>query len=180
MSIKKKSSSELIHVVRSFIPEILASELEVQQLGLGHIHESYLIQQSGTSNWILQRINTLVFTKPKQVEENHLALIHLFKGESIDTLGIQLPEVVPYSAQSLYYWDADHQPWRLYTFYGEHFCYEYCPSLEIALKAGKAFGRFSRVLNKAENNLENEPEKYDPESGGYSRENFAPKTCPDR
>lgn len=163
MSIKKKSSSELIHVVRSFIPEILVSELEVQQLGLGHIHESYLIQQSGTSNWILQRINTLVFTKPKQVEENHLALIHLFKGESIDTLGIQLPEVVPYSAQSLYYWDADHQPWRLYTFYGEHFCYEYCPSLEIARKAGKAFGRFSRVLNKAENNLENEPEKYDPE-----------------
>lgn len=163
MSIKKKSSSELIHVVRSFIPEILVSELEVQQLGLGHIHESYLIQQSGTSSWILQRMNTLVFTKPKQVEENHLALIHLFKGESIDTLGIQLPEVVPYSAQSLYYWDADHQPWRLYTFYGEHFCYEYCPSLEIARKAGKAFGRFSRVLNKAENNLENEPEKYDPE-----------------
>ena len=163
MSIKKKSSSELIHVIRSFIPEILVSELEVQQLGLGHIHESYLIQQSGTSSWILQRMNTLVFTKPKQVEENHLALIHLFKGESIDTLGIQLPEVVPYSAQSLYYWDADHQPWRLYTFYGEHFCYEYCPSLEIARKAGKAFGRFSRVLNKAENNLENEPEKYDPE-----------------
>ena len=163
MSIKKKSSSELIHVVRSFIPEILVSELEVQQLGLGHIHESYLIQQSGTSSWILQRMNTLVFTKPKQVEENHLALIHLFKGESIDTLGIQLPEVVPYSAQSLYYWDADHQPWRLYTFYGEHFCYEYCPSLEIAQKAGKAFGRFSRVLNKAENNLENEPEKHDPE-----------------
>ena len=108
-------------------------------------------------------MNTLVFTKPKQVEENHLALIHLFKGESIDTLGIQLPEVVPYSAQSLYYWDADHQPWRLYTFYGEHFCYEYCPSLEIARKAGKAFGRFSRVLNKAENNFENEPEKYAPE-----------------
>ena len=146
--LKKKSSSELIHVVRSFIPEILVSELEVQQLGLGHIHRNYLIQQSGTSNWILQRINTLVFTKPKQVEENHLALIHLFKGESIDTLGIQLPEVVPYSAQSLYYWDADHQPWRLYTFYGEHFCYEYCPSLEIARELVKHWSVFTNCLIK--------------------------------
>ena len=98
MSIKKKSSSELIHKVHSFIPEILVDELEVQQLGLGHIHESYLIQQSGTPTWILQRINTQVFTKPEQVEKNHQALIQLFKKESIETLRIQLPEVVPYSS----------------------------------------------------------------------------------
>ena len=163
MSIKKRSSSELKHIVHSFIPEIPVNELEVQQLGLGHIHDSFLIQQSGTPSWILQKLNTQVFTKPEQIEKNHHALVHLFKKESIDTLGIQLPQVVPYSAQSLYYWDADHQPWRLYTFYGEHICYEYCPSLEIARKAGKAFGRFSRVLNKAENNHENEPEKHDTE-----------------
>ena len=152
MSIKKKSSSELIHKVHSFIPEILVDELEVQQLGLGHIHESYLIQQSGTPTWILQRINTQVFTKPEQVEKNHQALIQIFKKELIETLGIQLPEVVPYSAESLYYWDADHQPWRLYTFYDEHVCYEYCPSLEIAHNAGRAFGRFSKVLNQRDAN----------------------------
>ena len=163
MSIKKRSSSELKHKVHSFIPEIPVNELEVQQLGLGHIHDSYLIQQSGTPSWILQKLNTQVFTKPEQIEKNHHALVRLFKKESIDRLGVQLPQVVPYSAQSLYYWDADHQPWRLYTFYGEHICYEYCPSLEIARKAGKAFGRFSRVLNKAENNHENEPEKHDTE-----------------
>jgi len=171
MSIKKRPLSELIHKVHSFIPEILVDELEVQQLGLGHIHESYLIQQSGTPTWILQRINTQVFTKPEQVEKNHDALVDLFKRKSIDTLGIQLPKVVPYSAQSLYYWDADHQPWRLYTFYGEHICYEYCSSLEIARKAGKAFGRFSRVLNKPENNHENESEKHDPERVEPSLEN---------
>ena len=152
MSIKKKSSSELIHKVHSFIPEILVDELEVQQLGLGHIHESYLIQQSGTPTWILQRINTQVFTKPEQVEKNHQALIQLFKKESIETLRIQLPEVVPYSSESLYYWDADHQPWRLYTFYDEHVCYEYCPSLEIAHNAGRAFGRFLKVLNQRDAN----------------------------
>ena len=152
MSIKKKSSSELIHKVHSFIPEILVDELEVQQLGLGHIHESYLIQQSGTPTWILQRINTQVFTKPEQVEKNHQALIQLFKKESIETLRIQLPAVVPYSAESLYYWDADHQPWRLYTFYDEHVCYEYCPSLEIAHNAGRAFGRFLKVLNQRDAN----------------------------
>ncbi len=167
MSIKKRSSSELINKVHSFIPEVPVDELEVQQLGLGHIHESYLIQQSGTPTWILQRINTQVFTNPEQVEKNHLTLVELFKRESIDTLGIQLPEVVPYSAQSLYYWDSDHQPWRLYTFYGEHICYEYCSSLEIARKAGKAFGRFSRVLNKPEN----EPEKHHPERVEPSLEN---------
>jgi thiamine kinase-like enzyme len=167
MSIKKRSSSELINKVHSFIPEVLVDELEVQQLGLGHIHESYLIQQSGTPTWILQRINTQVFTNPEQVEKNHHTLVELFKRESIDTLGIQLPEVVPYSAQSLYYWDSDHQPWRLYTFYGEHICYEYCSSLEIARKAGKAFGRFSRVLNKPEN----EPEKHHPERVEPSLEN---------
>ena len=152
MSIKKKSSSELIHKVHSFIPEILVDELEAQQLGLGHIHESYLIEQSGTPTWILQRINTQVFTKPEQVEKNHQALIQLFKKESIETLRIQLPEVVPYSAESLYYWDADHQPWRLYTFYDEHVCYEYCPSLEIAHNAGIAFGRFLKVLNQRDAN----------------------------
>ena len=167
MSIKKRSSSELIHKVHSFIPEVLVDELEVQQLGLGHIHESYLIQHSGTPTWILQRINTQVFTKPKQVEKNHHTLVDLFKRESIDALGIQLPEVVPYSAQSLYYWDADYQPWRLYTFYSEHICYEYCSSLEIARKAGKAFGRFSRVLNKPDN----EPEKHHPERVEPSLEN---------
>jgi hypothetical protein len=79
MSIKKRSSSELTHKVNSFIPEILVDELEVQQLGLGHIHESYLIQQSGTPTWILQRINTQVFTKPELVEKNHHALVHLFQ-----------------------------------------------------------------------------------------------------
>tara|TARA_B100000575_G_scaffold294202_1_gene308592 strand:+ start:5325 stop:6527 length:1203 start_codon:yes stop_codon:yes gene_type:complete len=160
MSSKKRSSSELIYKVHSFVPEVLVNELEAQQLGLGHIHESYLIQQSGLPTWILQRINTQVFTQPEQVEKNHRTLVDLFKSESIDTLGIQLPEVVPYSAERLYYWDADNQPWRLYSFYGEHICYEYCPSLEIARKAGKAFGRFSQVLNKLENNHENEPKKH--------------------
>ena len=71
MSIKKRSSSELKHIVHSFIPEILVNELEVQQLGLGHIHDSYLIQQSGTPSWILQKLNTQVFTKPEQIEKNH-------------------------------------------------------------------------------------------------------------
>lgn len=171
MSLKKRSSSELIHKVHSFIPEILVHELEVHQLGFGHIHESYLIQQSGTPTWILQRINTQVFTKPEQVEKNHHALVELFKRESVDTLGIQIPEVVPYSAHSLYYWDADHQPWRLYTFYGEHICYEYCSSLEIARKAGKAFGRFSRVLNKPVISHENSLDKHHPERVEPSLEN---------
>ena len=179
MSLKKRSSSELIHTVHAFIPEVLVSELEVQQLGLGHIHESYLIQQSGTPTWILQRINTQVFTKPEQIEKNHHTLVELFNRESVGTLGIQLPEVVPYSAQSLYYWDSDYQPWRLYTFYGEHICYEYCSSLEIAREAGKAFGRFSRVLNKPEISHENSLDKHDPERVEPSLENtITTKTAP--
>ena len=38
-----------------------------------------------------RELNTQVFTKPEQIEKNHHALVHLFKKESIDTLGIQLP-----------------------------------------------------------------------------------------
>ena len=179
MSLKKRSSSELLHTVHAFIPEVLVSELEVQQLGLGHIHESYLIQQSDTPTWILQRINTQVFTKPEQKEKNHHTLVELFNRESVDMLGIQLPEVVPYSAQSLYYWDSDYQPWRLYTFYAEHICYEYCSSLEIAREAGKAFGRFSRVLNKPEIGHENSLDKHDPERVEPSLENtITTKTAP--
>ena len=152
MSIKKRPFSEPIKIISCFRPEILFHEIEVQELRIGHIHESYLIQYSGIPTWVLQKINTQVFSKPERVEKNHQALIQLFKKESIETLRIQLPEVVPYSAESLYYWDADHQPWRLYTFYDEHVCYEYCPSLEIAHNAGRAFGRFSKVLNQRDAN----------------------------
>tara|TARA_B100000989_G_scaffold299058_1_gene292657 strand:+ start:1600 stop:2805 length:1206 start_codon:yes stop_codon:yes gene_type:complete len=159
MSIKKNTSSEPIKIVSSFIPKILFHEIEVQQLRIGHIHESYLIQYSGIPTWILQRINIKVFSKPERVEKNHQILIQLFKKESIKTLKIQLPEIVPYSPESLYYWDANHQPWRLYTFYNEHVCYEYCPSLEIARNAGRAFGQFSKVLNQQDDNQRNKLER---------------------
>ncbi len=126
----------------------------ISPFGNGHIQLTYLVETQKKS-FILQKINTKVFTKPELLIKNHLLLQnHIKSSENQEYL---IPELINTVEGNNYFSDAEHGFWRL-TNYIENSCsLEKTETSSQALEAGKAYGWFVKSLEKADINLFEEP-----------------------
>lgn len=125
----------------------------LEPFGSGHINETYAVYMEGEPDghisYVLQRLNTHVFKKPKEVMENimgvteylHDALEH--EGRDVNR-GV-LNFLKTHDGQHAYY-DEQGMPWRSYLFVKNSFCYEQSPTEEIFYESARAFGDFLRML----------------------------------
>ncbi len=121
--------------------------------GNGHIHDTYRIETSekNADNYILQRLNNLVFKNIPELQHNiERVTVHLknklktipgsdFKRECL----ILIPS---YDGKS---WiiDEDGSYWRMLIFISNHRSYNIVDSPDKAFEGGKAIGRFQVMLN---------------------------------
>lgn len=131
-------------IVQQF--SIEAQVKEIKPWGKGHINDTYKVstELDEACDYVLQRVNTQVFTNVNALLEN---------AEIIDQyLKITLPNEqliapnIPAKDQKNYIRYSGNV-WRMYAFIDDSVSYERAETPEISRIAGESFGRFLMALN---------------------------------
>lgn len=119
----------------------------------GHINSTFLVrfEKNGKQrDFVLQKINKNVFTKPAEVMENISHVTNYVKNK-IKEKGENPSRRVLQFAKSIkgeyYTIDDDGEYWRLYKFINNSVTFNN-PSLKILNESGKAFGDFQNLLSE--------------------------------
>ena len=128
--------------------------IEAQPYGFGHINDTYAVyftKGGGTPHrYILQRINHNVFKKPEELMGNIEGITKHLRKAIIEAGGDPEREtlnLIPANDGKSYYKDIDGNYWRSYIFIEGANTYQIVEKPEHFYKAGKAFGRFQKLLN---------------------------------
>ena len=111
--------------------------------GNGHINDTFLVT-SESKRYILQRINTNVFKKPKEVMHNIELVTDYLKTKTNDERRVL--SLVRAKDGLAYHVDAEGNFWRLYDFVEDSLCLEAPESKEDFYQSAIAFGEFQKLL----------------------------------
>ena len=132
--------------------DIRADFVFAEPHGSGHINDTYCasFDQAGQRiRYVVQRINTLVFTRPAELMEN----IDRVTRHALATLhALRSPEAyrrtltcIPALSGKSYAVDARGDHWRVYPFIERARAYNELESNEQAYQAARAFGEFQQL-----------------------------------
>lgn len=124
----------------------LGEYVSYSELTSGHINDTFLIKTTKTQSYVLQRINSYVFKKSKELIENKIKvsehiqkkLQHLSKEE----LQQQVLQFIYTKKGSPYYLDKEGNYWNTSLFIEGSKTFERVENKEIACEAGKQVGNF--------------------------------------
>ncbi len=125
----------------------------VKPFGSGHINDTYAvyINEGGSEElrYVIQRINTEVFKKPREVMENIFGVTEFLRRRALERGGDPDRATLNYIKTRTgdnYFEDADGGPWRCYNFIPDSVCIESVRSEEDFYNSAKSFGAFLRDL----------------------------------
>ncbi len=121
--------------------------INVQPFGNGHINSTYKVNTNDGEKFILQKINTQVFTNAQNIIDNHIQI-----QESIISKELEIPHLIKTTQDQYLFIDSSSNAWRMMNFIKDSYSVELVKSKEQAYEAGKGFGWFlkscSRVNSK--------------------------------
>ena len=115
--------------------------------GNGNVNDTYIAVASDSTRYILQRVNTAIFTSPETVMSNmHTTTRHL--SHCIQTRGLiwKVQKVIPSKSKKNYYIHTDGTFWRMISFIEEAHSVDILDSHDKALELGKAVGLFHSLM----------------------------------
>lgn len=143
-------NSEILDFIRDF--DITGEPVGAEVCSTGHINRTYIVtteSERGEGKYILQRINTSVFTKPDELMHNienvTSYLRHKIASEGGDPDRETLSIVR--CGGKLYKTDSEGGVWRVYVFVPGTRSYDSADTPEMLEAAGLAFGRFQKRLS---------------------------------
>ncbi|NLY17748.1 MAG: aminoglycoside phosphotransferase family protein [Clostridiaceae bacterium] len=127
--------------------------IEAKPHGFGHINDTFAVyfrkQDGSTHRYILQRINSNVFKNPEQLMENISGVTRYLREKIIEANGDPLREtlnLIPTKDNRCFYKSPEGDYWRGYIFIENACTYQVVENLGHFNNAGKAFGKFQRLL----------------------------------
>ncbi len=131
----------------SEIMEKFATKSAIAPYGNGHINDTYCVEPT---KYILQRINTSIFTDPDALMEN-IESVTAFLGKKIAAAGGNparetLTVVKTKDGKNCYQYDSENV-FRVYPFITGTKSIEGDKTLEDLYNAGKGFGKFQQMLS---------------------------------
>ena len=117
--------------------------------GSGHINDTFLAVTEDGTKYIVQRINTEIFTDPKGLMENICGVTAYLRKQIIAKGGNPEREtlnVVPTTDGGNYYTDGEGGAWRVFTFVTDTICLDKVESEEDFCTVGATFGAFMNQL----------------------------------
>jgi len=114
----------------------------VQPYGSGHIHKTYKVEHAG-KEFILQRINHFVFTRPQQITTNITQA-----GEYLKEHFPEYPflSILKATDGSFMVYDEEQYPWHLLPFIPNTYTINEVSTAAQAYEAAKGFARLTRNL----------------------------------
>ncbi len=127
----------------------------IEPLGNGNVNETFLVQLNGNNqaNFVLQRLNTAVFSKPELVMQNLLALsdhVDQKLSEGIPQLNgrrWELPRPLKWADGQQDWLEENGNFWRAITFIDNANCLEVLQDLQQAREVGFGLGMFHLLIS---------------------------------
>ncbi len=121
-------------------------EWKVENYGNGHINDTYL---STDSDYILQRINTNIFTNPENLMENIENVTAFLKDKIKENGGDAERETLTVikTIDGKNFYECEDGCFRLYKFVSDTITIEKAESALDLYRAGKGFGKFQAMLD---------------------------------
>lgn len=121
---------------------------EVCPWGSGHINDTFLVD--GDTRYILQRMNSSIFTKPMEVMENIMGVTGFLREKIRNSGGDEMREtltVILSEDGKPAYQDMFGDYWRMYYMIEDAVCYNQVQTDQDFYEAAKAFGNFGCLLS---------------------------------
>ncbi|TXD53536.1 MULTISPECIES: phosphotransferase [unclassified Polaribacter] len=121
------------------------------ELNSGHINDTFLVKSSGTTNYILQRINHAVFkdvpglVNNKVITSNHIK--SKYPNVSEEKLNQKVLSFVKATNSDFYYLKKDGDFWNMMIFIDDSVTHELVQDEEIAYEGGKLLGEFLNLTS---------------------------------
>ncbi len=116
------------------------------ELGTGHINDTYLITSTGSKDYVLQRINHVVFPDVPGLVNNKVQISNHIREKLRHLPAVELQKRVltflPTKNGGNYYLDKDGNYWNLTAHIDGSVSYERVTHSNIAKGAGRLFGEF--------------------------------------
>ncbi len=143
----------LIRIAEQFSVDGKISAIE--KFGGGLINDTYLVNTGSKKypQFILQRINSEVFSKPEWVMENLQVLLAHFNRSNNHQAQLTLPEIINTNSGQLFFRDDDQQFWRAISFIENSQSFEKITQASDAQQIGRALGEFHRRVSDLPTNL---------------------------
>ncbi|VEP17222.1 Aminoglycoside phosphotransferase [Hyella patelloides LEGE 07179] len=144
--------NDLIAIAEQFVSR--GKVIKVRELGEGNINQTFLvvIDRGENKHFVLQQINTQVFTQPElimdniQIFTNHVN--HKLAGLSLGSNRCwQVPQVLLTSTAKHHYLDRNNRFWRAITFIENAQSYNTIQNLEHAQEIGYGLGIFHTLIS---------------------------------
>ena len=142
---------QIMEAIESFYFQ--ANYKEHMPWGNGHINDTFLVvcedESKNMKRYILQRMNTSIFTKPVELMEN-IAGVTGYLREIIKKNGgnpdRETLTIVPTKANEPYFVDSTGAYWRAYIFIEDATSYDQVERVEDFYESAVSFGNFQRLL----------------------------------
>ena len=117
---------------------------EINKFGSGHINDTYLLFSPRTNEkYILQKINTSVFSNPRIIAENIYSTSEFLNQNHPEYLFIHERKTI--SGENIF--EENKNYWRISPFIKNSYSIDTVSKEEMAFEAAKAFGLFVKNLN---------------------------------
>ena len=126
--------------------DVISEFRQASELGVGHINDTYLIRTRSEPDYVLQRINHLVFPDVPSLVKNKVLISHHLRKEldhlPTEELNRRVLSFVATKSGENYYNDEDGNYWNLTVNIHGCITYERVISNKVAFEAGRLFGEF--------------------------------------
>ena len=122
--------------------------ISCERHGSGHINDTYRLRCEG-GEYILQRMNTKVFTDPVSLMKNVQGVTAFLREKILENGGDPEREtlnLVSTTSGEPFFVDHEGDYWRMYRFIEHATCYNLVEKPEDFYQSGRAFGRFQGLL----------------------------------
>ncbi len=137
------SGEIVLNAVEQF--NLSGSVLSITPYGNGHINGTYLVVTT-SKRYILQAVNTTVFTKPKQVMLNIERVTEHLASKNMGGDPRSVLTLVQTKTNRPFYIDADGKFFRVYVFVEDSLCIDAPRNAEEFRQCALAFGAFQKKL----------------------------------
>ncbi|MGC4023419.1 MAG: phosphotransferase [Cyclobacteriaceae bacterium] len=120
----------------------IPSNAKISPLGFGFIHKTFKVESS--RNWVLQRVNKNVFTKPEIISSNNRTAFQFLKKNFPDYFFLRSQ---PSNSGEDLVWDEEGFPWRVYSLIENTLTINEVNSEQEAFEAARGFGELTKKLN---------------------------------
>ena len=124
--------------------------LDAAPYGTGHIHDTFRVRSSSGS-YILQRINSRIFTNPQAVMDNIVRVTAHLRAKLKSVPGAdpsrEALRLIPAKDGRPWFVDDAGSFWRMFDFIGGTLTHEVCEAPGQAFEAARVVARFQKLLS---------------------------------